>query len=325
MASRPAARLRSGGIRAGVAAGMGIVVVLLAFTKWVQSGSSLAVFVGGAVLAVMALDIAVARSIVSRTRLAVSSTSYDAVVGDIVTLQLAVTGPARPVSVRGARVDRGLTTVHILPPATAKMPCTVGPRGVFTRLEVDLSSTGICGLLGWGRDLRVPFAEPIYVGARPIDPGAPLPELAFSAPEGAHRPSVSGDIVRGVRPYVRGDALRRVHWPATARAGDLMVMEVEEPVAPRLLIVVNLLGSYRAAEQAAGRAAWYALEALRRDYDVRMATLEVAGPVIGAVSSSHDVNRRLATAVMGPPRLVGSREAVTATVDLSDEGDAWGS
>jgi uncharacterized protein (DUF58 family) len=303
---------------------MGIVVVLLAFTRWLQSGSSLAVFVGGAVLAVMVLDIAVARFVVTRTSLGVSSTAYDAMVGDIMTLHLTATGPARPISARGAGVDRGLTTVHLVPPATAKMPCTVGPRGVFTRLEVDLSSTGLCGLLGWGRDLRVTFAEPIYVGARPVDPTRALPELAFTAPEGAPRPSVSGDIVRGVRPYVRGDALRRVHWPATARAGELMVMEVEEPVAPRLLIVVNLLGSRHAAEQAAGRAAWYAREAIRRDYDVRMATLEVGGPAIGAVLSEHDVNRRLATAVGGPPRLVGNSEGVSALVDVSDESDAWG-
>jgi hypothetical protein len=103
-----------------------------------------------------------------------------------------------------------------------------------------------------------------------------------------------------------------------------MVMEVEEPVAPRLLIVVNLFGSRNTAEQAAGRAAWYAREALRRDYDVRMATLEAAGPVIGTVPSEHDVNRRLATAVAGPPKLVGNGEGVTAVVDVSDEGDAWG-
>nr|MDQ6928394.1 DUF58 domain-containing protein [Actinomycetota bacterium] len=210
---------------------------------------------------------------------------------------------------------------------TAKMPCTVGPRGVFTRLEVDLSSTGLCGLLGWGRDLRVPFVESIYVGARPVDPGVPLPELAFSAPDGAPQPSVSGDIVRGVRPYVRGDALRRVHWPATARAGDLMVMDVDEPIAPKLFIVLNLSGHGHAAEQAAGRAAWYAFEALRRDYEVRLATLEVGGPVIEAVSSQRDVNRRLATAIAGPPRLIGSADGVSATVDVSDDGDedTWGS
>ncbi|HUQ64202.1 MAG TPA: DUF58 domain-containing protein [Acidimicrobiales bacterium] len=314
-----------GHVRAGSATVLAALVAVFAAMKWVQSGSSIVVFVGGAVVAAMVLDASIARAVVVRARLAASSSSYDAVVGDILTIRVSATGSARPIAVRGAGVDRGLATVRVLPPATAKMPCTVGPRGVFTRLEVEVSSTGLCDLLGWGGDVRVPFSEAIYVGARPVDPGAPLPELAFTAPEGAPRPSVSGDIVRGVRPYVRGDALRRVHWPATARTGDLMVMEVEEPVAPRLLIVLSLGANGYAAEQAAGRAAWYAREALRRDYDVRLATVEAAGPVVGLVASASDVNRRLATAINGPLKVASGPEGITATVQVTEAGDTWGS
>lgn len=317
--------LGRGGIRVTGGAMLAILVVVLAVLKWLQTGSALVVFVGGAALAAMALDVVVARAVVRKAGLVVTSSAYDAVVGDVLTLWVTVTGSTRPTTLRGAGIDRGLTTIHVNPPATAKMPCPVGPRGVFTRLELEVSNAGLSGLLGWGQSRRSPFAEPIHVGPRPVDPGTPLPELAFSAPEGAPQPSVSGDIVRGVRPYVRGDALRRVHWPATARAGDLMVMEVEEPVAPSLLIVLDLGSPGTAAEQAAGRAAWYAREGLRRDYDVRLATLEAAGPAVGRVSSEHDVNRRLATAVAGATRLKPPRQGTAATVVVSDEGDTWGS
>ncbi|MCB1063356.1 MAG: DUF58 domain-containing protein, partial [Verrucomicrobiae bacterium] len=42
----------------------------------------------------------------------------------------------------------------------------------------------------------------------------------------------SGDEFRGIRPYRSGDPVKTVHWPATARAGELMVREWDAP-APR--------------------------------------------------------------------------------------------
>jgi hypothetical protein len=41
------------------------------------------------------------------------------------------------------------------------------------------------------------------------------------------------------REYRRGDALRRVHWRATARAGDLMVRQEEESSYPTARLVVD--------------------------------------------------------------------------------------
>jgi hypothetical protein len=99
-------------------------------------------------------------------------------------------------------------------------------------------------------------------------------------------------------------------------------MEVEEPWAPALLIVVSLGAGGHAGEQAAGRASWYANEAIRREYQVRMATLEAGGPVQGEISSPSDVNRRLAAAVPGPIRMTASGGRVAA-VEVSDEGDRW--
>jgi uncharacterized protein (DUF58 family) len=134
-----------------------------------------------------------------------------------------------------------------------------------------------------------------------------------------------GDVVRGVRDYVPGDPVRRVHWPSTARRGDLVVKEVEEPGAPRLVVALDLGGGGEAGERAAARAAWYAYEGLRRGYEVVMATAEPVGPVVAPVGPPTEVNHRLARAARGrlnvptPARTGGPLAVVT----VSPQGDSW--
>src|SRR5438445_9220746 len=48
----------------------------------------------------------------------------------------------------------------------------------------------------------------------------------------------TGFELHGVREYEQGESLRRVHWPSTARRGQLMVKELED--APRDEVVVVL-------------------------------------------------------------------------------------
>ena len=73
-----------------------------------------------------------------------------------------------------------------------------------------------------------------------------------------------------------------------------MVKEVEDPAAPRLVVALDLAGGGLAGELAAGRAAWYAYEALGRGYDVVLATVEPGGAVTARVGPPTDVNQRLA-------------------------------
>jgi uncharacterized protein (DUF58 family) len=53
-------------------------------------------------------------------------------------------------------------------------------------------------------------------------------------------------IAMGVREYRPGDDLRRVHWPATARRGALMVKEVEVDLAPYFTVILDLDRRHRA-------------------------------------------------------------------------------
>jgi uncharacterized protein (DUF58 family) len=114
---------------------------------------------------------------------------------------------------------------------------------------------------------------------------------------------VAGDLVRSVRPYRAGDPSHLVHWSSTARAGELMVRELEPPVEPGLALVLEMepgVGNPR-SERAASTAAGVALTVLERGGPVVLCTAEEAGPVSRPVQSRVDLSRRLAAATSGPP------------------------
>jgi uncharacterized protein (DUF58 family) len=66
---------------------------------------------------------------------------------------------------------------------------------------------------------------------------APTPERAMhSAPRRG-----GGPEYLGIREYRSGDSLRHVHWPSTARHGEVMVREFEREQTRRLAVVVDTM------------------------------------------------------------------------------------
>jgi uncharacterized protein (DUF58 family) len=164
-------------------------------------------------------------------------------------------------------------------------------RGVVPVLRVELQSAWPLGMVTWRRTQRITLARPVEVGPLPAGTDALEPTPMGTAGDGE---------VRGVRNYVPGDRSRDLHWPATARTGEMMVRETDGPVASQLFIVVDLAGPAERVEPAASRAAGLALAGLRQGLAVVLATAEAAGPVTAPVQSAVDVSRRLARAVVGP-------------------------
>jgi uncharacterized protein (DUF58 family) len=58
------------------------------------------------------------------------------------------------------------------------------------------------------------------------------------------------NLVGGLRPYVPGDPLRRVHWKATARHDDLMVHEFDREPSGDLWLIVDLDARVQAGKEA---------------------------------------------------------------------------
>jgi uncharacterized protein (DUF58 family) len=83
----------------------------------------------------------------------------------------------------------------------------------------------------------------------------PLAETGLSVPAGDGEARMvqrraTGDADDSMtREYRRGDALRRVHWRATARRGDLMVRQEEQRSLPQARVIVDTMrAGYRDAD-----------------------------------------------------------------------------
>ena len=297
-----------------------LIVAGGSWTAWRQSGSRLALFLCFAALLAVVLDLLLAVVATRRVTATVSGAPVNAFVGDHVPFTLSLAGPSLTFQVRGFR---NAAFQAATPPASGSIPGYGDRREVVTNVEVEVAGSGLCGLVTCARRQKVPLPAPVHFGPRPLAPPHPFPELFGSWGEGTPRPAAVGDVVRGVRDYVPGDPVRRVHWPTSARRGDLVVKEVEEPAAPRLVVALDLGGGGLAGELAAARAAWYAYEALGRGYEVVLATAEPGGPVTARVGPPTDVNQRLARAARGTPTLPAGGPGRAAVVVVTPTGDSW--
>lgn len=235
----------------------------------------------------------------------------DAVRSRPVRMGIRVTGRGRGLrlDIRGVGVD----PVALDAPVTGSVEAVPPRRGIVSQLVVLVTAAGPLGLVTRRSVIQVPLDPPMAVGPLPADVRVQLPAVAGSvADEAAVVIGDDPELTRSARKYVVGDPLRLVHWPATARTGDLMVRELEAPATQRLAVVVDLQGTdEEAVEDAASRAAGVAIAALRSGIPVTLCTNEVAPgreggatvPVSRPVSSPIEVGRRLAHATAGPPGL----------------------
>jgi uncharacterized protein (DUF58 family) len=115
--------------------------------------------------------------------------------------------------------------------------------------------------------LRVRVRDPFGIGLRgasvagdaeivvlprvvPLSSGRSLGSGIGSEGSVPHMVALHGEDDQTVREYRDGDDLRRIHWPATARTGDLMVRQEDRPAKRRAVI---LLDSRTAGHGGSGR------------------------------------------------------------------------
>lgn len=190
----------------------------------------------------------------------------------------------------------------VMTPARGQLPLVPMKRGLYTSVLLDVRSAAPIGLVWWRRRILVELPRPFEIGPRPLSVTLEAPRGADdSGSDDGRVSSTTADAVKTIREYVAGDPIKLVHWAATARAGELMVKELESPVAPVLCIAVDLRGRDGASvEEAASRAAGLALAGLEHGLPVTLLTSELSGPRSGPVNAPSEVNRRLARAVAGP-------------------------
>lgn len=122
-------------------------------------------------------------------------------------------------------------------------------RGVYPAGPPRLACGFPFGLREASRPIEV--AAPLLVWPRTV-PVGPVPDAEGSQVSDGlatrNRAGHWGDPM-GVRPYRRGDPLRRVHWGLSARHGELIVREVQSNAVPRVQIVLD---SHAAAHAGSG-------------------------------------------------------------------------
>jgi uncharacterized protein (DUF58 family) len=198
--------------------------------------------------------------------------------------------PKLSVTVRDPHVAPAQAFVPWIGPEEAVTAFTLRPgakRGVVEGGMVEVASSAPFGVAEARRSVPAAGRTVVYPRVVPgasfplLDPGwTPGGELASSVRRG------EGQDFLGVREYQRGDSLRYVHWPSTARHGSLVVREFEQERRARLVVVVDTWADAGDGETAldlcCAVAATVTLAALGSDRVVALAAArdgEVAPPI----------------------------------------------
>jgi uncharacterized protein (DUF58 family) len=313
-------RPRTAGVRADSGAGLLALVVLVA--AWAIGSTAVAVLgIGLAAVAVAARAWALAASrLLAVERL---PASVPPVEGGQLRLGIAVRGPAwlcSRLELRETVGPLGEVSVAVERGGRAELVVDDIPRGRDRLGPGRLLARDPLGVATVERD--VPAGVTVLVRPRVPEVAALFTESGARGEGGrrAHMRRPSGLEPHGVREYVEGEPLRAVHWPSSARLGELMVRELED--APRDSVAIVLDVDARGVAGDAGRSSLD--DAVRAAAGVtrahagrsRRALLVVAAPQPGihrVQSLGRDWDAALdALAAVEPAEGTPLRELVTA-------------
>ncbi|NEM91532.1 DUF58 domain-containing protein [Galbitalea soli] len=152
-------------------------------------------------------------------------------------------GPGALPPLAPGRVPAGMRpeTRDSAPRRSARLSYTLRPqvRGVYAIGPLEVEFTDPFGLaIGHA---TVGTSQSMYVvpAVLPLGEGGPLFVSGDGNARLIQRLAVGNEDDLMTREYRRGDALRRVHWRASARAGELMVRQEEQRSFPEARILID--------------------------------------------------------------------------------------
>lgn len=185
----------------------------------------------------------------------------------------------------------------LLPPINSRQSSNVAyrlpttARGIVAVGPMSIEITDPFGL-ATARPRAAPVAE-ITVLPR-VDDIPPLPRTVGPDPDGSTETGSlgrNGEDFAALRAYVVGDDLRRVHWPSSARTGDLLVRQHDVPWQGRVCVLLDLrrqTSDGEALERAVSAAGSILRTHLRRGDHARMVTTTGYDSGYGAGGSHLD-------------------------------------
>ncbi|MDR5699988.1 DUF58 domain-containing protein [Agromyces aerolatus] len=264
-------------------------LVLFGVTLWFDSRDVMLLAFVGIVLPLVAL-VYVAFSV---PRLAVRRSFVPAVVeaGSVARVSLVVQNRAR-------RAFDGARWSETVPPGVAGPPESVlpalgaweqtlpsgddtarleyrirpGQRGVYEVGPLRVTTTDPFGLARVSRDAGTPQELVVTPQVIPLDPAVGTAAAVDGVLHGLQRRTHPNADEFIAREYRHGDPLRRVHWPATARRGELMVRDEEQRGDPEARLVLDTTLAGRADHGS-----------VRTDEDRRHFGFELAVEIVASV------------------------------------------
>ncbi|GEO24542.1 hypothetical protein AAC03nite_03270 [Alicyclobacillus acidoterrestris] len=119
------------------------------------------------------------------------------------------------------------------------------PRGVYELMEMTVETGDLLGFVRVHRTFAQPERIIVYPKVVPVRGWAGTAPDEYGERQPTHRRSEESSNVIGVREFVRGDKLNRIHWPMTARRGMLLAKEFEQHVTSEFMFIPdNTTASY---------------------------------------------------------------------------------
>jgi uncharacterized protein (DUF58 family) len=132
---------------------------------------------------------------------------------------------------------------NVMTGATTRVACQLHfrKRGVYHIHALEITALDPLGVFAFTQRVPCEAELVVYPYPQPLLPMALSGEEHFGWQEFT-RLALMGSSVDpdGVRAYVPGDSLRRIHWRQTARTGKLNVIEFEESQSINLVIALDL-------------------------------------------------------------------------------------
>lgn len=261
---------------------------------WIVFGEPLMLGVGLFLILATAGGVAYVRSAVPRVKVTRRLTPFQVHDGDRAVVEVALTTSRR--TARATVLDEvsGLGAARFVAdriephdPMVARYEVLCRPRGIYSvgpavvKVRDPLALTEAGGAAGRVDRLIVyPSVEDLdgLPSGRGIDPTADTSRSSFS--------QTSGEDFFTLREYQRGDDLRRVHWPSTAKRDKLMIRQLEMPWQSRALVLLDPRESVypdaEAFEQAVRGVGSAFRHLFRNGYTPTLWTGSGSGTVIGA-------------------------------------------
>lgn len=159
----------------------------------------------------------------------------------------------------------------------------------------------------------------------PLTPVRGVPASGGGETSRSPRVALHGEDDVGVREYRIGDDLRRIHWRSTARTGETMVRQDEQPTRRRALVLLDDRQSVHAGTGDGGSFEWSVTAVasvvtllLGERFDVHLSfASNEAGVVLPVESLDHALDR---LAAVQPSETTSPRGLVEALEDFTQHG-----